>query len=105
MLEPFLIVVKSVGVISEELNGDRKEVIKIHGARCAEASLIFVVNLRDFSVKNAVGSFECCVGGYEFVFEVGDVCVNASSNKFFVIETQVAHNISGEAGRVGVGVD
>ena len=87
MLEAFLVVVQGGGVIVEEFDGDGQEVIEIHGACCAEASLIFVVNLRDFSVKNAVGSFECCVGGYEFVFEVGNVCVNASSDKFFVIET------------------
>ena len=69
MLESFLVVGESVGVIVEEFNGDGEEVIEIHSACCAEASLVFVVDLCDFPIENAVGSVKCCVGGYEFIFE------------------------------------
>ncbi|GIT68466.1 MAG: hypothetical protein Ct9H300mP26_1530 [Acidimicrobiales bacterium] len=86
MLESFLVVGESVGVIVEEFNGDGEEVIEIHSACCAEASLVFVVDLCDFPIENAVGSFKCCVGGYEFIFEVRDVCLNASGDEFFVVK-------------------
>ena len=86
MLEPFLVMGEGVGVIVEEFDGHGEEVIEIHSACCAEASLVFVVDLCDFPIENAVGSVKCCVGGYEFVFEVGDMCLNASGNEFFVVE-------------------
>ena len=102
MLEPFLVMGEGVGVIVEEFDGDGEEIIEIHGACCAEASLIFVVNLCNFSIENSVSPLECCVSRYELVFEVRDVRMNASGDEFFVVEPQVAYNISGEAGRVGL---
>ena len=61
MLEPFLVVLEGLGVIVEEFDGDGEEIIEIHGACCAEASLIFVVNLCNFSIENSVSPLECCV--------------------------------------------
>ena len=86
MLESFLVVGEGVGVIVEEFNGDGEEVIEIHSACCAEASLVFVVDLCDFPIENTVSPVKRCVGGYELVFEVGDVCLNVSGDEFFVVE-------------------
>ena len=56
VLKALLVVVENVGVFVEEFDGDGEEVVKVHGARYSEASLIFDVGFRDFAVEDICGA-------------------------------------------------
>ena len=62
MLKALLVVVENVGVFVEEFDGDGEEVVKVHGTRYLEASLIFDVGFRDFAVEDIFGAVEGVVG-------------------------------------------
>ena len=105
VLEALAVVLEDVGVLAEELDGVREQVVEVHRPGLQEAGLVLGVDVGVFAVEDVLGPSLRFLGIDEFVLPEADDGVHATGRESLRVETEVADDVAGEPVRVGRVVD
>ena len=103
--EPAAVVIEDVGVLLEQFDGDQQEVVEVHGAGLAQASLVFGVDVGDLAFGRCLGPIAVRLDADHLVLGRRDRRVHRPRWETFRVEVEVAQDVAGEPDRVGLVVD
>ena len=105
VLEALLVVRQHVGMVAEQLDGLHQQVVEVHRTGLQQAGLIVGVDVGVLAFEDVGRPLDRLLGSDQLVLPQADLAVRGPRREALGVEPEVAHDVPGEALRVGLVVD